>query len=511
MGLVRKVKRKLKKLNYVYLVSKETTWSMRKANFEMNRVKKTYGISNSKYYSKRVFEMSETGIIRYSIKKQGIKKNNEKIMAFLNEFSEIPIDELKARNKELSKRIPNAAKKARIFMNYGFYECEEPAQLDNQISKYVSLREQSKQLKERIKNKLDHSLEIDKTLANEYHAHVIEIAKIISDAGVQYRKMQIQKCVPEISKDEDAVRYIAADMEASREVLGFNDYEYISFYFYNKDINERLEFISNAEREKYLSKLNSDNANDILNSKCDTYDILKDYYGREAVKIDGGDSYDSFVAFIKKHPVFVKKDNYDSYGRGIVLIDASKTENYQLLMKKIGGNERTLLIEEKIEPHETIRKLNTDSVNTVRCVTFVKGGEVVIQDCFMKVGRKGSFVDNGGSGGIFVHINKENGMLDSNGIDEDGIIYERHPDHKYVFKGYQLPNWEKALELAKCVATRIKGAKYIGWDITCNSCGNWIVVEGNALTQFLGQQATIQKGCRQRFMKDVVEQSNINL
>ena len=161
-------------------------------------------------------------------------------------------------------------------------------------------------------------------------------------------------------------------------------------------------------------------------------------------------------------------------------------------------------------PHEKIHNLNPDSVNTVRCVTFVNGKDVSVQDCFMKVGRKGSFVDNGGSGGIIVHIDKESGILDSNGIDEDGIIYEKHPDHDYVFNGYQLPNWVDALKLAKCIALKINEAKYVGWDLTCNTSGEWIVVEGNALTQFLGQQATIQRGCRRRFMKDVVEQANIS-
>lgn len=511
MGIARIAKRKLKKLKYVYLVSKEAAWPMQKSNYEMNKVKKKYGISNYKYYSERLFEMSETGIIRYSIKKQGFRLNNERIMTFLSEFSGIPIAELKERRKKLSKINPNAAKKARTFMNYGFYECEEPAQIDKINSEYICLRKRSQHLKESIKCKLDNNMEIEKIIENEYHDHVKGVAKIISDAGVQYRKMQIQKCVPEISKDEAVIRYIAADMEVSREVLGFNDYEYLSYYFYNKEINERLEFISNSEREKYLNKLNSDSAKDILNSKCDTYDILKDYYGREAVKIEGKDSYVRFVEFINKHPVFVKKDNYESYGRGIELVDASNTENYRLLMKDIGGDERTLLIEEKIEPDEAIRKLNPDSVNTVRCVTFINDGEVFIQDCFMKVGRKGSFVDNGGFGGILVHINKDNGILDSDGIDEDGIIYERHPDHNYVFRGYQLPNWEKALELAKCVARSIDGAKYIGWDITCNLSGKWIVVEGNALTQFIGQQATIQRGCRKRFMRDVVAHSDISI
>ena len=237
---------------------------------------------------------------------------------------------------------------------------------------------------------------------------------------------------------------------------------------------------------------------------------MKDYYGREAVRIDGKESYGDFVEFVKNHPVFVRKDNYDSYGRGIELVDVSDSDNYKQLMKNLGGDERTLLLEEKIMPHEKIHNLNPDSVNTVRCVTFVNGKDVSVQDCFMKVGRKGSFVDNGGSGGIIVHIDKESGILDSNGIDEDGIIYEKHPDHDYVFNGYQLPNWVDALKLAKCIALKINEAKYVGWDLTCNTSGEWIVVEGNALTQFLGQQATIQRGCRRRFMKDVVEQANIS-
>lgn len=121
----------------------------------------------------------------------------------------------------------------------------------------------------------------------------------------------------------------------------------------------------------------------------------------------------------------------------------------------------------------------------------------------MKVGQKGSFIDNGGAGGILVSVDPETGVLNSDGCDEVGVIYKKHPYTQVAFDGYQLPDWEKAIALGHELADKVPGLKYIGWDITYTADNEWVVVEGNAKTQFFGQQCTIDKGVRKEFLEAV--------
>lgn len=102
----------------------------------------------------------------------------------------------------------------------------------------------------------------------------------------------------------------------------------------------------------------------------------------------------------------------------------------------------------------------------------------------------------GGAGGILVAIDKESGALSSDGCDENGVRYDSHPENGSYFNGYQLPEWNKACELARIIGSKVPGAKYIGWDLAHSKKNGWVVIEGNAYTQFIGQQCTTLKGKR---------------
>jgi len=189
-------------------------------------------------------------------------------------------------------------------------------------------------------------------------------------------------------------------------------------------------------------------------------------------------------------------------GRGIKPIEPKRGKK-ELQFKELLDEYGSFIVEELIQPHDAIRTLNPDSVNTVRVITYFDGEKTIIHDTFMKVGKKGSFVDNGGAGGIFVSVDPITGKFKSNGCDENGVIYETHPDTGVPFIGYQLPDWEQARALGMELSTKVPGLKYIGWDFTYTKKKKWIIVEGNAKTQFFGQQCTTGVGMRKNFIETV--------
>ena len=114
----------------------------------------------------------------------------------------------------------------------------------------------------------------------------------------------------------------------------------------------------------------------------------------------------------------------------------------------------------------------------------------------MKIGQGGSFVDNGGRGGILVGIDNQIGVLNTVGYDEFLTQYSAHPDTGVQFIGYQLPEWEKLLSLAVELSAQTPTVKYIGWDLAHTDQG-WIVIEGNGSSQLIGPQIVWKKGIRE--------------
>ena len=66
-----------------------------------------------------------------------------------------------------------------------------------------------------------------------------------------------------------------------------------------------------------------------------------------------------------------------------------------------------------------------------------------------------------------------------------------------------MPHWEEAVNTAKKAALMIPEAGYVGWDVVCTNDNRWIIVEGNAMTMYIGQQATIDVGKRKAVLESI--------
>lgn len=272
---------------------------------------------------------------------------------------------------------------------------------------------------------------------------------------------------------------------------------YEEYFFYDCKNCDVSSFISDAERWQYYHRLNGKKAFDIFIDKIATYELFSDLYGRECAKITDASS---FYAYVEQHPVFVYKRIDGSLGKGVRLIDASK--NKEAVWSELCDS-APFVVEEPIKQGAAMAALHPHSVNTLRISTILTGSgnetyKVNVLAPFAKVGQKGSFVDNGGSGGILVAISPE-GKFFTDGIDEYCTVYTEHPDTKITFKGYEIPEFDKVLKLAETAALRIKtDARIVGWDLAYSENG-WVIVEGNAFGQLIGQQMCDKVGKKAEF------------
>ncbi|MCQ2547961.1 MAG: hypothetical protein MJ145_03035 [Clostridia bacterium] len=363
------------------------------------------------------------------------------------------------------------------------------------------LDKEIKKLRGEFMNRDKNGLDLD-AFSKEYWAFNKKYAKSLDKALLkeQVEKLQGKYFAKELEKDG---RNIVGDILLSKEILDFSLDEYVCFEFLGKDIKTRGEYFSSNEKGVMMRHLNPKEYRKELSNKYTCYKKYKDFFGREACNFTKN-GIDKGMAFIDRHPVFVKKTKTSQMGKGVAKYDRDKDHIDEEVLRE-WTSKYPVYLEELIDAHPSIKKLNPDSVNTVRIVCYRDpNGELSIEDTFMKIGRSGSFIDNGGAGGILVHIDKETGCFDSMGKDENGFVYEKHPDHGYTFEGYQLENWEQALETAKSATKISDHLNYIGWDFTYDAKGKWIIVEGNSVTQFLGQQMCTG-GIRKRMRENIKE------
>ena len=289
---------------------------------------------------------------------------------------------------------------------------------------------------------------------------------------------------------------LKTDMLFCLFAYGFTFNEYVCYQFEGKSREERLAFLS--DRDSLLLGYDMNDIDDmmIFSDKMNTYHKFQSSFGREAISLSSQSDYDAYVSYIGKHRQFVKKNVFQSCGRSIELIDvdADPRSEQQLFADLIA--EGKVILEELVQQSSEMSAFNASSVNTVRCITLNTKNGIHIPYCFMKIGRKGAFVDNGGAGGILVGIDSKTGVMNTDGVDEYGIRYEAHPDSGVVFRGYQLPGWDQMLDMCRKLSAELDTVRLIGWDTACTDRG-WIIIEGNALTEVIGPQSTSLRGIRE--------------
>lgn len=299
---------------------------------------------------------------------------------------------------------------------------------------------------------------------------------------------------------EERRQKIKTDMLFHRFAYGFIPDEYVTYDLEHRTTEETKTFISESDHMCFSCRMNDVLAWQMFNDKMKTYQRFQPYYGREIIVVEKKADFAAFEQFVKQHPVFVKKNVYESCGKSIEKINAAKSgKTVRELFDTFLAEGKTIIEECVIQGGETAL-FNESSVNTVRCITFHTRHGVVAPYCFMKIGRKGAFVDNGGAGGILVGIDEKTGMLNTAGIDETHAVFEQHPDSGVPFAGYQLPKWDEMIRMCIEMSSQVTKVKYIGWDLAYTQDHKWVVIEGNGMSQFIGPQSTMQRGIKEEVL-----------
>lgn len=328
---------------------------------------------------------------------------------------------------------------------------------------------------------------------NTYHA--LGVDKVFFKYGLGPFSGKMEEALvcfltEEEQKDNQLVNCIREDIKSCYMKYLTTPQEYFLFGFKdNKSDAYRDSFLTDNVKIRSLIKVMGEKPFcEELTDKMGFYSLTKPYFKREVFNFKPATTYDEFKDFaIRVKSLFIKLLS-SSWGIGAMSRDVDSEEQCKEIFNKLKESGKEWIVEQRIIQHKKTAVWNQSSVNTMRVPSFLHNGKFEIVQPFFRTGRAGAIIDNAGGGGILSCVDVQTGKLSSDGCDESGHLYHAHPDSGVVFKGWEVPDWEKLKKLVEEVhRSKMPHHRYIGWDFAYTDNG-WVLIEGN-WGQFVGQYA----------------------
>lgn len=174
--------------------------------------------------------------------------------------------------------------------------------------------------------------------------------------------------------------------------------------------------------------------------------------------------------------VILKIALFSGGGFGVMFWNAAEDSEEKLV--DFLHSAKDVICQEVIKQHPSISLLNPTSVNTIRMLTFAFKNEVQMLSSYIRIGGKGSRLDNRQNGGMACGIEKD-GRLKATAIDRAANRYDLRPEGISLDQ-IVVPNFEKGVEIVTHLAKRfVSITKMISWDIAIDESGEPLLVEAN--------------------------------
>lgn len=151
------------------------------------------------------------------------------------------------------------------------------------------------------------------------------------------------------------------------------------------------------------------------------------------------------------------------------------TEDYLLNYSK------NFVLQEAIIQHQSLAVFNETSLNSIRIATYrsVKDETPHVLSAILRIGKKGSTVDNAHAGGRYIGIDVSTGKLGSYTCDQFGNKSTIWNNIDFSISTYYIPEWEKVLALAEEVTRKIHHHRLLALDLTVSKEGQPKLIEYN--------------------------------
>lgn len=289
----------------------------------------------------------------------------------------------------------------------------------------------------------------------------------------------------------DIVRY--------KKTCGIGISEYYELGLFERDKYPAIDRCIGRKRSAYIDLLlNRTGWRATANNKILNYSLLSYYglsipltvatykskgakVGDEAV-IDDAEALHQFFSITNNYPLFVKPV-MGSCGRCTFSL-ASYDPQSRIFQNSVGGETALseilsvaedprlygLLIQSVLQQHSNLVKAVGSSVSCVRIIVVKDDDDIFIQSAFWKIARKHNFTDNfsyGKNGNLLADLDIKTGRVKRliAGLWPNTGNLDSHPDTQYPLMNFQLPDWQKAIDLCIRASKIFPGLALQSWDV----------------------------------------------
>lgn len=220
------------------------------------------------------------------------------------------------------------------------------------------------------------------------------------------------------------------------------------------------------------------------------------------------------------YPFYVKPISA-GYGRGVLgvtgrsgdmleLFDGTSVSIDQFMKPFDFEPYRGMLFQKPLSAHPAIAELTgTQAVSCVRFICFITSQGPVIHTAFWKITSGNNMLDNfshGDYGNCLGAVDGASGKI-TRAISKmgPGGVIERHPSTGKHLVGFQLPDWDRAVELVKSATACFPGLRLQNWDVALCPEGP-VLLELNTESELGVPQAISGTGLMDQRLRDILRQ-----
>ncbi len=164
-------------------------------------------------------------------------------------------------------------------------------------------------------------------------------------------------------------------------------------------------------------------------------------------------------------------------GRNISFLKIEDKTTCEMISNILDYYKNNFIIQVALKQSSKLSIINSESVNTIRLISFYNKGNVIILSSVLRMGVGKSRVDNQAAGGISCGI-KNDGRLKKYGFNKYGERLVRHPNG-FVFENYVVPSFKKIEELVRDLHKKIQYYRIISWDFAIDEYDSPVFIEYN--------------------------------
>lgn len=213
----------------------------------------------------------------------------------------------------------------------------------------------------------------------------------------------------------------------------------------------------------------------------------------------GGQLEEVLKLYVKKRVCFKLVEGWGGHGFASYDVVEGKSNHLQLVGRRPGSelsvsqwwdgmpeDSDGFIVEEYLHQHADLAALNPSSVNTIRIWVAHDGREWHVLGAYLRIGQKGSEVDNATSGGITCRVDPQSGVvLEAYDPANPGRSLDVHPDSGTVLVGMKIPFWADSRNLAVQGVSSFPHMRLAGLDIAIGPEGPTLI-ELNLIPDYIG-------------------------